>query len=1101
MAIMNKAVGGLAFALAIACALGLGARNASAQTSNGTLVGSVTDQSGAAVANATVNVVSPQYGAPRSTTTDSVGTYRMESLQPGIYTVTVTASGFSEFQATGVVINGSVTTRADAQLQLGSIQKTIVVEVGAGQVIDTQSGQLAGNLSAAEVTSLPYASFNPAELALTLPGVQDLSPATTGFNNGVGYSVNGTRPRANNFLIDSVDDNDYGISGQAYQPDNIGAIEEVTVLTNSYTAEYGRGGGSVLNYIYKTGTNSFHGQAWEINQNSAFAADPAQNKFVGLSNPYFNENTYGFSIGGPAIKDKLFFFGSAQWNPTAQLATGSTLVIPTASGVATLKGLNNANANLFVEGLGGLVAPSQTSCLALGPDPTTGIDRGCVAVGLFQQAVNSQGTDRSQYYRLDYHPSANDTISAGYVRDDSTLNPDLFANPSSLPPFNTQQGGPSQLFHAQWVHTASANVVNEFRYSYTNISFTFSPTAATLAGPLANLPNLLFDTDLTGPGGAALELGIDSAFPQGRAHKTSQVQEALTYSHGRHTIKGGIDVTFLSVHDLVPFDSRGSIDYKLGGNFTDAAGSGTYSSLANFIDDFTGPSGSINKVFGNPAVAPNVTLYMPYVTDTFRVKENLTVTLGLRYEYWGTPGNVLQYPAIDYKLGFGLPGAVFPNVYQFPQQGDRNNFAPRVGFAYTPHWGGRWLGDGKTVFRGGYGIFYDGLFTNILDNTASSVPNAFGGSIVGGSGRGQAQAQEQLGNIVGVQDPMAIVDTMSNKLLNPYTQQWNLDVQRELPWNLVLTLAYVGTRGEKLFTNQDFNGATGFDASGNYVRLNPEFNEIVVRSNGGDSWYNAAQVEVDRTFRGDFLLRASYTYSKFNDDTSEVFTTTGGSSFPQILSCQKCDWGPSALDRRQRLVISSVWALPYSKRNWVVKALTDRWQWSNITSFDSGAPDTAYDGLDVNQDGHSGNDRPFLGNASLPITDTGIDGSYLGLTPGSLYSIPVCVYGPGPCNPEPTSSFRFYIPESAPGLVGNVGRNSIFGPGQIYSDQSIERKFPIPIGKLEDQSLTFRTEFFNAFNHPNLFTPTYNLISPIYDQTAPTISGGRTIKFWLIYQF
>jgi len=533
----------------------------------------------------------------------------------------------------------------------------------------------------------------------------------------------------------------------------------------------------------------------------------------------------------------------------------------------------------------------------------------------------------------------------------------------------------------------------------------------------------------------------------------------------------------------------------------DNAGPGTFSSLANFIDDFTGPSGTINKVFGNPAVAPNVTLYMPYITDTFRVKENLTLTLGLRYEYWGTPGNALQFPAIDYKLGFGVPGAVFPNFYGFSQQPDRNNFAPRVGFAYTPRWGSKWFGDGKTVFRGGYGIFYDGLFTNILDNTASSVPNAFGGSIVGGSGRGQNNAQEQLANIVGVQDPMAITDTMSNKLLNPYTQQWNLNIERELPWNMVLTVAYVGTRGEKLFTNQDFNGATGVDNSGNYVRLNPNFNEIAVRSNGGDSWYNAAEVELNRTFRNGLLFRASYTYSKFNDDTSEVFTTTGGSSYPQILSCQKCDWGPSALDRRQRFIISSVWALPYSKANWLLKALTDRWQWSNITSFDSGSPDTAFDGLDINLDGHSGNDRPFLGNKSLPVADAGIDGSFIGLTPGSLYSLPVCVYGPGPCNPEPTTSFRFYIPGTSPGLVGNVGRNSIFGPGQIYSDQSIERKFPIPIGKMENQTLTFRTEFFNAFNHPNLFTPTYNLISPIYDQTAPTISGGRTIKFWLVYQF
>ncbi len=1086
---------------------------AGAQTSLGTLVGAVTDQTGAVVPNVDVKAVSPQFGEVHSATTDSVGTYRIDGLQPGIYSVTFTATGLAALRVGSVVINGSASTTVNGLLQLGSVQSTVTVEAGAGQIIDTQSGQMAGNISPEEVKSLPYSSFNPAELAMTLPGVQDLSPATTGLNNGVGYSVNGARPRSNNFLIDSVDDNDYGITGQAFQPDNVGAIQEVTILTNSYTAEYGRGGGSVLNYIYKTGDNSFHGSAYEINENSAFAANPAENKFIGLPNPYSNENTYGFSFGGPAIKNKLFFFVSDQWDPSSQDATGSTLVLPTSVGITTLKGLNNANANLFIQSLGGLVAPggsgapgacgAGTNYLVLGPDPITGIDRGCVQTAFFaQNNVPVLGKDTSQYYRVDFHPGPNDSISAAYVRDDQSLSPDFFANPSALPPFITQQGGPSQIFHAQWVHIVSTTVVNEMRYSYTNIGFTFSQTAATLAGPLANLPNLVFDQDLTGPTGAALELGVDDAFPQGREHKTSQLQEALTYSHGRHTFKGGVDITFVDVHDLIPFDNRGSIDYKLGGSFTDAAGSGFYSSLANFIDDFTGPAGSINKVFGSPAVSPNITMYAPYITDTFRVKDNLTLTLGLRYEYWGTPANVLPYPALNTSLGFGVPGAVFPNMYAFQQQPDRNNFAPRLGFAYTPKWGGRWLGHGNTVIRGGYGIYYDGLFTNIIDNSAGSSPNAAGGSIVGGNGRGQADAQEQLANIIGTPSPTAIIDTISNKLVNPYSQQWNLNIQRELPGRFVLTTAYVGTRGEKLFVNQDYNGAIGFDNEGNYIRLNPNFSEIVVRTNAGSSWYNAAQVQLERQFHRDFALRASYTWSHLQDDGTDVFTTTGGSSFAQNLECQKCDWGNSALDRRNRFVLSYVWALPYNKSNRILKALTDQWQWSQITTFDSGAPDTVYDDADINEDGHDGNDRPILSNPKQPITATGFDGSIYDISaPGTYFPILACFTTPV-CNPEPESDFRFVIPAYGTGFNGDVRRNSLYGPGQIYSDQSIERRFPIPIGKMENQSITFRTEFFNAFNHPNLFTPSYNLQNPSsYANTGATINGGRTIKFWLVYEF
>jgi hypothetical protein len=242
-----------------------------AQTSNGTLVGTVTDPSGAAVPNAKVKAESPQYGQPLEVTTDSAGTYRMDSVQPGTYGVTFSAAGFADVQVTDVIMRGSVTTTVDATLQVGTLSKTVIVEASAAQVIDTQAGQLGESFGKEEVENLPYTSFNPAELALTLPGVQDIpvgGSASQGFTNGFGYSVNGTRPRANNFLIDGQDDNDYSISGQAFQPSNVGAIQEFTILTNSYNAEYGRGGGSVGNYIYKSGTNGLHAQAWEIANNS-----------------------------------------------------------------------------------------------------------------------------------------------------------------------------------------------------------------------------------------------------------------------------------------------------------------------------------------------------------------------------------------------------------------------------------------------------------------------------------------------------------------------------------------------------------------------------------------------------------------------------------------------------------------------------------------------------------------------------------------------------------------------------------------------------------------------------------------------------------------
>jgi outer membrane receptor protein involved in Fe transport len=1094
-----------------------------AQSSDGTLVGVVTDPSGAAVPKVTVKAISPQFGALHQTVTDDVGAYRMDALQPGTYSVTFVAPGFAELQVGSVILSGSVTTTVNGNLKVGTTSKTIVVEATAGQVIDTQSGQLGESLGTTEIESLPYTSFNPAELAMTLPGVQD-TEANNSFSNGIDFSVNGTRPRANNFLIDGQDDNDWSISGQAFQPDNIGAIQEFTVLTNAYGAEYGRGGGSVSNYIYKSGTNNFHGDAWEVNQNSAVQAIPSQNKFLGdTTNPLFNENTFGFDVGGPVIKDKLFAFGTIQWNPTAQRATGNQLTLPTAAGVTQLQTLlPNPNVQLLLSALGGLTAPENPDgsgkvtsnpgnapdCIALGPGPN-GVDRGCVQSGLFERTgVREEATDTNWNLRLDYHTGPNDVIFGSFIRQTGSLLPDFFNNAGALPEFDSQQAGTTNVFRGGWTHTFSSAMVNELRFSYTNIGFSFNFPSASLAGPLAGIPGISFGADSNYP-----TLGLITGLPQGRAHKVIQAQDAMTYTYGRHTIKGGVDVTFLSVTDQVPFNNRGTISYALGGTFTENPGqpipSGTFSSLANYVDDFIGGSpGAISKVFGNPTITPNVTVYAPYVEDTWKVKENLTFTAGLRYEYWGTLGNTVQFPSIQSGLTFGVAGATFPNSFGASQQGDTNNFGPRLGFAYTPHWGQRFFGHDATVIRAGYGIFYDGLFTNIVDNTAASSPNATGANIRGGSttSRGQGDAMAALAAITGTPNSLTTIETMSSHLKNPLTQQWNLDVQRELPGKMIVTAAYVGTRGERLFVNQDFNPGTGnFNANGNAILSNPNFGEILVRTNGANSWYNAGQVELERRFHTDLTLRAAYTYSKFLDDGSEVFTTTtsGLSSFAQNLRCQICDWGASTYDRRHRFVLSYVYALPRAKSNWLERALTDRWQWSGIATLDSGSPDTPFDGFD-NQGNDHPNTRPDLSNPSAPLTSTGIDGTQLGLTttPGTFFPLSTCFFGnPGPCAPQAASTFRFIIPAFNGLVPGTAGRNSIYGPGQWFFDTSIGRRFPIPMGKLENQSIEFRTEFFDAFNHGNLFTPSYNLISSQYDDTAATVFGGRTIKFWLKYSF
>jgi len=1102
------------------------AGSTAAQTSNGTIVGTITDKTGAAVANASVKVASQQFGeVPRAATTDSAGGYRFESLLPGTYTVKVTAAGFDELKIQNVQVKGSLTVSASGSLEVSSVKNSVLVEASAAQELQTETGALGAEISTKEIANLPIFSLNPIELVLTHPGVQD-STNQFGFSNGINFSVNGTRPRANNFLVDGQDNNDNSISGQAFQTDNPQAVQEVVILTNAYNAEYGRGGGSVTNEISKTGSNDFHGEAWELNRNNSFAAVPAEQAVVGVKKtPRDNQNTFGFDFGGPIKHNKLFVFGTAQWDRDFSAAQGQTLNIPTANGIATLKSLStNTNVQLLLASLGGLVAPATGPNLftvPLGPDPKTGVDRGSVEENTFQRSgIAEVNKTREWRVRLDWNATTTDTLFASYRRSDGSLTPDFFNNPGTLPPFDTQQGGPAQAFTGNWNHTFSSRALNEFRFSYSNISFTFGETPAAASGPLANTPGISFNGASNLP-----TLGIPTGEPQGRGHKSYQFQEALSYTVGRHTFKFGGDIDYLQVDDLIPFNSRGTISF-----FNNKADAPTktpaYSDLANFVDNFTGQSGSVAINFGNPEVQPFVGIYAPYAQDTWHLRPNLTLDLGLRYEYWGTVGNILPFASIDTsKFGLGVPGATLLDIASSKQAGYKKAFAPRVGFAYTPHFWGRVFGD-KSVIRAGYGIFYDGIFTNILDNSAANSPNATGGQFVASAkapGRGLANATGLLASVTPAPNPLALIESIDRNIKNPLTQQWNLDIQRELPGGLIFTAAYVGTRGERLFVNRALNpGINQFNPDGSVVRVNPNFGDIVVRNNGGDSIYHSGQFSVDRKFSHGLLIRGAYTFSKLIDDGSEVFTTTGNSTFPQVITQQSSDRSLSAYDRRHRFVATYVWDLPYVHNTGnaamgVLSYVTQGWSWSGTFTAQTGNPETLTVGFDNNGDGRSGNDRPSVSNLKVPINysqacldpagtcDTGVGFSFDGVHFTDFNSS----FGTDPKTGAFTATkneFRYIV---VSGQNGNLGRNTLIGPGQWFYNTGVARTFKLH----ERHQLQFRAEFFNAFNHPNFFTDVPGVVSPngfnqIYTITGPdffktalTIAGARQIKFWLKYSF
>ncbi len=1085
-------------ALCLSLATLLGAASISAQTSKGTIAGTLTDPAGGAISGATVTAQSTQLGENRSTVSGTYGEYRISAVLPGIYQVKVTADGFATVVLDNVEVGASVEKSLDVRMEVSSSAQTITVE-SSGATLQTESAELSGSITKTEIQQLPINSLNPISLVLTEPGAVRVSQRDD-FTNGASFSVDGLRPRANNFLIDGFDNNDNGIAGQAIQPVNLEAISEVVVQTNSYAAEFGRGGASLTNVIYSSGTNNWHGAGyWRYDGATFNAVTPEQARNGTTSPPAFVENIPGFRIGGPILKNKLFVFGSSQWDRLRGAEQGAQIVIPTAAGVATLQSLNNPQAQILLNSLGGATANAQNPASTIAIGNRAGCPDCSVEVGTFSRSPSQVANSYEYVIRGDYVASDKDTISARWLASHSSLTPDLFANTNALPGVDTQQGGPSRSIGLFWTHVINNHTVNELRFTGQSINFGFDPTAKTLSSPFANLP----DFEVSGLTGVDFG-GIALGFPQDRDHLVFQYQDALSITLGHHNLKMGADITHLGITDGVPFNSRGLVQYNSGGDCS-AINLATCTGLANYLDDFSGAGGNAAIQFGVSQVSYAQTQQAFYAQDAWKLRPNLTLTYGLRYEYQGVPLNALPFPAVDVNTAL-----TDPLTRRVAVQTDRNNFGPRLGIAYTPRILRGLFGDGKTVFRAGFGTFYDVLFSNILANNAASTPNVTGGTVIGSvaaaTPRGVSGFSTVVPSITPALSPFDSVSTVASDLRNPETLQWNVNVERSLPGNWIATVAYVGTRGEHLYLNHELNPGV------NGVRLNPDRGGIFARTNNGDSIYHALQTKVERSFKNGLLFRGAYTFSRSIDNGSEVFVTSGGSTRAQDQFSFRGDRGPSAFDRKQRAVFTWVYQLPEvhgdSGALRALKFVTNGWQVSGTASFETGAPETiSFGGFDQNGDLSGFNDRPTLGNPAVPIN----------------YS-PACRDAASTCNTgvgfsvdgvnfvDFNSSFGGNFAAKASdfhylaivGRNGNVGRNTFYNPGRQDWAMSIQREFKIH----ESQAFLLRMEAFNPFNHPNLGggedgvpSVSGDIVSGNFLNKSITSVGGRSVKFYLRYSF
>ena len=1042
-----------------------------AQTSKGFVVGTVLDQNGGAVPGASVKITNKETGVVRETTAQSDGSFRLDAVDPGTYSVEISGTGFKTATRASVSVSAAQTTDVSSQLEVGNPSEIVTVSSNDSVELQTSDGTRVSTLNQKEITELPVAGLNPVNLVFTLPGVVDPGGLAGGFVQGTEFSVNGLRPRANNQLIDGLENNDNSITGQSYQPTVRDGYSEVTILGSNFSAEYGRAGGAVVNVITRSGSNEFHGSGYDVIQNSAFSSlTPGQIAIEQLTEvPKFNENTFGFSIGGPIKKNKLFFFGTFQRDLFRAGGVSSTVITPSASGLAALRALVAPGVN-----------PAFDQYLAIvGTLPATsgfrniGIQSGAAPANVIQfgnaTRQSAQPVNTNDYItRVDWTPNTKDSLSFRYLRNDQVFNNQFPTGVAGgqFPGFEVDVPGHVVNFFASYTRNISPATTNEFRFGLSKFDVLFAPRDASLS---TGGPAIAINTGSISP------VGLNAVFPQGRNWKNYQFQDTITHTIGNHTFRLGADILAQRGTQLVPINTRGALSYTTGGGFT---------ALGNFVFGFSGPAGNASKVFGNGQEKSNVTNQAYFINDQWRVRENLSLNLGLRYENFGVASNNAPFPAF---------GGLFADPFvRVEEKRDNNNFGPRFSFAYTPHFFEKMLGKDATVFRGGFAVNYDVFFNNILSNTIATFPNSLGATTVApNSGRGLPNFGAQSLPTTPTINPLATVNTVDPNLVNPMTYLWNFGMQRDIGHH-ILDVAYVGSRGTHLFINEQINPGV------NNVRLNPARGGITDRTNGGDSIYHSLQARFERGFSNGLMYRLAYTWSKAIDNTaSEVFAQTGGSSVGSNPFNRLADRSVASYDVPHRFVLSGLWdSGSRFKDGWSGKLLGG-YSFGVIYRIQSGNVETPFiGGADLNGDLNAFNDRPSIANPNAPQDSVAFSNSFFGAASPTGW---VDLNG----NDINLSDARYFVDDV--NRTNLAGRNTMRAPYVSRLDVTLSRSFKVPFTHLENDRFQIRVEFFNVLNHPSFQWDNYwsngDVFNSDFNQVFENQGTNRTGRIQLRYSF
>ena len=1026
-----------------------------AQTSRGSLSGTVTDSQGALVANASVTITQHGTNVTRQTTTNSAGIYRLDAVDLGIYDVSVKAAGFATENKTGIEVQSARNASIDFALKVGTASEVVNVEASGLEVqLDTTDQARGQRFETQSINNLPLVGADSLTLAQLTPGVALAAGGSINQNGTFSYSVNGQRPRGNNFMIDGVENNDISVTGPAFTITNPDAIQEVSIQTSNFTSEFGRAGGAVFNQVTKSGTNGIHGTANWAYTGSAFKALDHSDKINHLFDPARAvENIPYFSIGGPVViphvydgHNKTFFFGAGQWDRFFGTTRGDVRA-PDAAGIALLQTLAGScpNAALYLKALGPVVGNSsiQGATISLAaPNASTcnGTNRAGMILntGIFTRSEGFSNLDNNHQIRVDHVASDKQNLSFRWIYDRDVQGPGL----NNLPGFDNNLVATTLGGTFADTYVISPRWTNEFRFNYGRIGFNFPLTNS---DPFHTLLANYSGLGVTGFGGA-------TNIPQFRFANNWQYQDTQTFVTGKHTFRYGVDFLRQLARQHPPFIERGAFAYGPSPGAT---------AFSDFLDDFGGTSsGSLQRQFGSSIYHPNLFRQSYFFQDSWKTTSNLTLNLGLRYEYFGTPVNAFTVAAFtNYDpVNFAAPTKVNP---------DKNNFAPSLGFAWNPkgsNWFNRLAGGEKMVWRGGFQTTYDSSFNNLLSNIAGSSPNTLGGLINSkptDGPRGLANFSAAFAGITAT--PPTAQSPQSNLFLkntpNPYTDRWSFGFERELPYDLFWDASYVGSVSHKLYRSIDMNPLL---PSGQ--RFQPQVGPRTVRAASANSNYESLQLNLRRRFKptplGSIQFQGSYTYAKYLDDVSDVFgfnsTPSSFESASQVLGYNPhIDYGPSDFDRRHVASMAIVWDIRAPK-NGLLGTFLGGWTISAIPHWESGQPFALTNGKDRNFDGQTAADRPDISNPSAPLNTRAVRDS---------------VHCPGTGFANPDANGACIDPNTVHFIegIGNpnartLGRNALRANATDTLNLSIAKRFRIN----ERSAFEYRVDMFNALNTTNL---------------------------------